>query len=184
MMWMETEIDKAFDWLVLILAVIAAALCQFPELYPLRPYEIAGLTLVRVLVFPIVVLATVWVWSHLARKMEYKIILKSFAWIYASFILTADIMLLGGTVIPLRRAAAQPSPLAPGSPLQIIVSLLFLFSPPIVVPILFCFFIIRPRFRELYKDSKFLYSLPRQALLYILALATYVLSIGVLEGAL
>jgi len=26
---MEPEIDKAFDWLVLILAVIAAAMCQF-----------------------------------------------------------------------------------------------------------------------------------------------------------
>jgi len=183
-MGMEPEIDKAFDWLVLILAVIAAALCQFPELYPLKPYEIVSLTLVRVLVFPMVVLATVWLWSYLARKMESKIVLKSFAWIYASFILTADIMLLGGTVIPLRRLAGQPSPGGTGSPLHIIVSLLFLFSPPLVVPILFCLFVIRPRFRELYKDSKFLYSLPRQALLYILALITYILSIGVIEGAL
>ncbi|KPV62979.1 MAG: hypothetical protein AOA65_1532 [Candidatus Bathyarchaeota archaeon BA1] len=93
--------------------------------------------MVRVLVFPMVVLAIVRLWSHLARKMEYKIVLKSFAWIYASFILTADIMLLGGTVIPLRRVAAQPSPFTPGSPLHIVVTSLAMFSPPIVVPILF-----------------------------------------------
>jgi len=182
-MWMEPEIDKAFDWLVLILAVIAAAMCQFPELYPLKPYEIVGLTLVRVLVFPVVVLATVWLWSHLARKTEYKIVLKSFAWIYASFILTADIeLLLLGTIMPLRRAGAQPF-LAPG-PLLTIFNLLFVASWPLIIPIIFCLFVIRPRFRELYKDSKFLYSLPRQALLYILALTTYLLSIGALEGAL
>jgi len=180
---MEPEIDKAFDWLVLILAVIAAAMCQFPELYPLKPYEIVGLTLVRVLVFPVVVLATVWLWSHLARKIESKIVLKSFAWIYASFILTADIeLLLLGTIMPLRRAGAQPF-LAPG-PLLTIFNLLFVASWPLIIPIIFCLFVIRPRFRELYKDSKFLYSLPRQALLYVLALTTYLLSIGVLEGAL
>jgi len=180
---METEIDKAFDWLVLILAAIAAALCQFPELYPLKPYEIASLTIVRVLVFPMVVLAIVWLWSHLARKMEYKIALKSFAWIYASFMLTADIMLLlMGTVrIPLAGVQFKP---APGSPLQIVSTLLFAVFPPIVFPILFCFFVIRPRFRELYKDSKFLYSLQQQALLYIIALTTYLISIGILEGIL
>jgi len=181
---MEPEIDKAFDWLVLILAVIAAAMCQFPELYPLKPYEIVGLTLVRVLVFPVVVLATVWLWSHLARKMEYKIVLKSFAWIYASFVLTADIMLLLMGTVRIRLPGTQFKLPAPGSPLHTIFNLLFVASWPLVVPIIFCLFVIRPRLREAYPDSKFLYSLPRQALLYILALTTYLLSIGVLEGAL
>ena len=183
-MWMKPETYKAFDWLVLILAVIAAALCQFPELYPLKPYEIASLTLVKVLVFPMVVLATVWLWSYLARKRERKIVLKSFAWIYASFILTADIMLLlHGTVIPLRHAAVPGHP-APGSPWHTMFNLLFLFLPPIVVPIMFCLFVVRPRLREVYPDSKFLYSLLQQALLYIIALKICLLSIGAMEGAL
>ena len=180
---MESDIDKAFDWLVLTLGVIAAALCQFPELYPLKPYEVASLTLVRVLVFPLVVLAIVWLWSHFARKMEYKIILKSFSWIYASLMLIADIMLLLMGTVRIQLPGAQFKP-EPSSPLQIISTLLFAFLPPIVFPVLFCLFVVRPRFRELYKDSKFLYSFPQQVLLYILALATYLLSIGILEGIL
>jgi len=168
-----SRLDEAFNWLVLILSIIASALSGFPELYPLSSPR-AELALVRLLVFPVVILVFLWLLGLLARNLEFQVIMKSFSWILASIILTADLMLLLMAAIPLKGAGGPPTLLTH------VISALFILSP-LYFSLLFCLFAVRPRMRETYKDSRFLHSLPKQALLYISAVGSYLLAIGVVE---
>jgi len=171
------RLDEAFNWLVLILSTIAGALSQFPEFYPLTSPRVE-LALVRLLVFPVVILVFLWLWGLLARKSEFQVVIKSYSWIFASIILMADlILLLLGTVIPRGYFGGPPSLL--GNIMSAI-----LITSPLYLSLLFCISVVRPLMREIYKDSKFLYSLPKQALLFIAAVLLYLLAVGLVESIL
>jgi len=53
-----------------------------------------------------------------------------------------------------------------------VVESLIIFSPS-YFSIFFYFFVVQPRMRDTCKDSKFLYSLPHQALIYISAVLLF-----------
>ena len=165
--------DKAFDWFVLVLSIISGTLSSFPEVIPfLRGGEFDTIIIIRLLVFPVLILVILWLWGSLARTEEYEVVMKSLSWIFASIILVTDIlMFLVGTVPPITEVFVQRR----FGILQTLIPL------ELVIPIPFCSFVIRPRLREVYKESKFLYSLPRQILIYVIAVILYLLSIGLLD---
>lgn len=170
---MATHLDESFNWLVVLLGTISATLCQFPELLPLFREGIEGVTLVvRTLVFPLLVLVLLWLAGSLARETSSQVALKALSWIYAFIILAADIvMLLFGSVRFLRAilGRGQVGMLQTTLPLEILI------------PIPLSLFVIRPRMREVYKNSKFLFSFPKQVLTYFIAVALYLLATGVIE---
>lgn len=171
---MPNKLDEAFSWLVVIIGIIAGALCQFPELWPLlTPWEMS-IQLVKLLILPVIVLVGVWLWGYLAIEKEHQVILKSLAWIFAAITLLFDVVLI---VL----ASYKPGPPSPegGGPLLNTLGQIILFSPVYLAPF-FYFFIIRPRMRKIYKNSKFLYSLPKQILLYIVTVILYFLANGLL----
>jgi len=171
---MANQLDEAFNWLVLILTTIAGALSDFPQLYPLHSPRVE-LAIVRLSVFPAIVLVFLWLSSHLVNKVELQVVVKSFSWIFASIILMADLALL---LLGTYQVTSLPVDL--GHPLTILASGLIIFSP-LYFPLLFCLIVVRPRMRETYKDSRFLYSLPKQALLYVGAVLSYLLAAGIVE---
>ena len=74
-----------------------------------------------------------------------------------------------------------------GGPNATILELAIGFSillSPLYFSLLFCLFVIRPRMREAYQESKFLHNFPMQILVYIAAVFLYFLSTGLLEGLL
>lgn len=89
--------DEAFNWLVVLLGTIAAAMSQFPERVP---FLLQGsLAVVRIFVFPFVILVILWLAGSLARETGSQVVLKSLSWIYASAILAIDfVALLFGSV--------------------------------------------------------------------------------------
>ncbi|MDH5734282.1 MAG: hypothetical protein OEY88_10970 [Candidatus Bathyarchaeota archaeon] len=170
---METRLDTAFNWLVAVLSIISGTLTSFPEVIPF--YLGGGFStvfMIRLLVFPILILVILWLWSSLAGEGEHEVIMKSVSWIFASIILAADVVIfLTGTVPPINEAFVQGR-------FGIFQTVLPL---ELIVPIPFCYFVIRPRLREMHKESKFLSSLLRQTLIYIVAVILYILSIGFLD---
>ena len=172
---MSNQLDEAFNWFVLILGVIAGALSQFPEIVPLREQQM-GLKLLRLLIFPMVILAFLWLWSLLARRTETQVIVKSLSWIFASILFMTDLVLLLLTIYPVRIPGGPRA-----GPLDVAIQALVL-SSPLYFSLLFCLFVIRPRMREIYKDAKFLYSLSQQALLYVAAVVLYLFALGVFEA--
>lgn len=170
---METRLNTAFNWLVAVLGIISGTLTSFPEVIPF--YQGGGFStvfMIRLLVFPILILVILWLWGSLARVGEHQVIMKSLSWIFASIILAADIVIfLTGTVPPINEAFVQGK----FGMLQTILPL------ELIVPIPFCYFVIRPRLEETHRESKFLSSLPKQTLIYIVAVILYLLSIGFLD---
>lgn len=173
---MASQLDEAFNWLVLILGIIAGVLSDFPQLLVVHTQWIE-LAVVRLLVFPVIILVFLWLCGLLARNVAFQVVMKSFSWIFASIILMADFVLLILGIFPIY------IPRGPGTtPLGMVIQGLILFSP--LYFSIFCLLVVRPRMREAYKDSKFLYSLPRQALTYIAAVLLYFFAIGLIEGIL
>lgn len=94
------EIDEAFNWLVLILSTLAAALLQYSHLYPL-PFRTSNpeIQFIKVLLIPLIVLIMSWLSSHLVQNKEFKIVLKCFSWVYALLILVMDLTFLAGVIL-------------------------------------------------------------------------------------
>ena len=175
----DNYLDKAFNWLVLLLGTITAAICQFPTLIPFyqqtvyREGEEVGPTIiVRLMVFPILVLVILWLAGSLARKLGAQVFWKSLSWIYASLILAADIVfLLVGSVPVIQQMFSRQE-------VGILQSTILL---ELIIAVPFYLFVIRPRMREVYEDSRLVRSLPAQVLLGILGFSLYILAVGFVE---
>lgn len=163
---MANQLDEAFNWLILLLSTIAGALSQYPELYPSPPFIIpkAGLNiaLIRILIFPIVILVMLWLWSLLTKRTDIQVIIKSFSWILAFMVLIEDLVLLLFSSI---------SPYLPkeGGPGALLPLLILIFTSPLYLSIILFVRVIRHRLMEIYEDSTFLKSLFESSFLYIWA---------------
>jgi len=165
-------LDEAFNWLVVLLGAVAAAMSQFPERVP---FLLQGsLAVVRIFVFPFVILVILWLAGSLARETGSRVVLKALSWIYASAILAIDfVALLFGSVPIVQEMSRIVMP----------VYQFFVLTPGLAIlfPLIFYIFLVRPRMRELYKDSRIFHSFSKQALLYIVAIALLLLALGVVE---
>lgn len=181
---MANQLDEAFNWLVLILITISGALSQFPEIFYFFPQveSPAGIAigLVRILIFPVVILVFIWLWGYLTRETEHQVALKSLSWILAFIILLYLLVFLILSFIRPGGPTENGGPTRENLPLFVIL-MLSLVSPLFLSP-LFFLRAVRPRMREIYKDSELLRSLSKEVLLWIVAVALYLLATGTIEN--
>jgi len=168
------ELDDAFNYLVIVLSIIAGALFGVPELYVSPPYPSLeggyGLAMLRVLILPVVILIFFWLWGLLARNKGSQVVVKSISWILAFTILIADLTLLSFSLMSPYFPTAEERPSGPGA---LLPALYLIFYAPAYLPIIFSNYVIRPRMKETYRDSRFLNNPWGQALLYIGAFVYY-----------
>ena len=161
----KSEVDEAFEWTVLIIAVVSAIMIQYPDyFYTLTPGPAdPSLKASKALVIPLVLLIIVWLIAKLAINRRVQVFSKILAWmlvigftwanlyqymlglIYASGIhyevgITNDIAVLSGMVG------------------------IFLIDPAVT------YFVIVPRYRESYPDSTLLRSKTKFIITYIIAM--------------
>jgi hypothetical protein len=161
---MGDKIDDAFDWLILIMSTMNGVLISLPENLEAKKATAGGVLI------PFFVLVMVWLLGHLIKREHIKVILKTFAWFYALLMLGqfgeifADQIF--GTLRTLNSVFVRYPPLA-------LLFMAFMFGWPVV------FFdrLVRPAYKEIYKDSRLLSSRKRLALLYIIAYVTFVVQI-------
>jgi len=137
------EIDEAFNWLVLILGTLAATLVGSMHLFPLPSPPLTPkieIQFLKLLFVPLIVLVISWLSSHLIQNKEIKIVLKSFSWLYALFLLLIDLLFFLSVIL---------SEYILGT--LIGVALLW-------VPSLVYLGVIRKRYKLIFPDSKFLNS--------------------------
>lgn len=150
------EIDEAFNWLVLILGTIAAALIQSVHLYPLRNPPLTPeieMQFMRLLFVPLIVLVICWLGSHLIQSNRIRAVLKPFSWIYALMLLYVDLVYFLAVVM--------------GQDIRTPISILGTFWIPSAVYLV----TIPKRYRALFPESKFLKSNIAQVLFCILVSA-------------
>ena len=136
------EIDEAFNWLVLILSILTAALMQYPQLYPFPfPHHLLHpeITIMKLLLLPLSVLVIAWLSSHLIQRQAAKIVLKCFAWIFALFILVMNVVLILAAIVGTHYISVL---VIPGFALAMVIYL----------------GVIRNRYRQLFPESRFLAS--------------------------
>jgi hypothetical protein len=170
----KSEVDEAFEWTVLIIAVVSAIMIQYPDyFYTLTPGPAdPSLKASKALVIPLVLLIIIWLIAKLAISRRVQVFSKVFAWmlvigftwanlyqymlglIYASGIhyeigITNDIAVLSGMIG------------------------IFLIDPAVT------YFVIVPRYRESYPDSTLLRSKTKFIITYIIAMiCVMLLAIG------
>ena len=166
------SLDEAFNWLVLILSIIAGALSQYPELYPSPPFITpkagVNIALLRILIFPIIILALLWLWSLLTKRTDIQVIIKSFSWILAFMVLIEDLVLfLFSSISPYFPGGEGPGALLP--------ILILIFTSPLYLSIILFIRVIRHRLMEIYKeDATFLNRPFESSFLYIWAVFYWV----------
>ena len=166
---METEIDRAFDWLVMIISLLSGALMGLPETTELKKAVALGLV-------PLVlVLVVVWLFSHLTARTSLQVVLKSYAWFHSSFLFLSFIFLFLSVTSPSFNYLFYHY----AGPLNWVV-LGVLLPMFLIMPFLFYIFMVHPKYRQVYADSRLLTSRTRQVSLYILSVVAYTLLMLVL----
>lgn len=160
----KSEVDEAFEWTVLIIAVVSAIMIQYPDyFYTMTPGPTdPSLKASKALVIPLVLLIIIWLTAKLAASKRVQVFSKVLAWmlvigftwanlyqymlglIYASGIhyevgITNDIAVLSGMVG------------------------IFLIDPAIT------YFVIVPKYRESYPDSTLLRSKTKFIITFVIA---------------
>ena len=120
----------------------------------------------------------VWLLSHLIRREHLKAIFKTYAWFYALFMLEMFGWIFSDQIYGLIMFM-QTRVFSVFMP-SVLLFIAFIFG----LPFLFFDRLVRPSYKETYKDSRFLFSLKRLALLYVFAAVTFVVQIlpSVLAG--
>lgn len=153
------EIDEAFNWLVLILGTLAAALIESLHLFPFPPtHELTPeleIQFVKLYFIPLIVLVISWLSSHLVQNKGVRIVLKSFSWLYALLLLIIDLLFFL-SVILVKDITGSPT---------VVVPLFW-------IPTLVYLFVIRKRYKLIYADSRFLNNNILQVLFCVIVTAT------------
>jgi hypothetical protein len=160
------EIDEAFNWLVLILSILTAALMQYPQLYPFPfPHHLLHpeITMMRLLLLPLSILIIAWLSSLLTQRQNVKIVLKCFAWIFTLFILVMDVVLILAAIVGTHYIS-------------------FFVVPGWLLAIAVYLGVILNRYRELFPDSRFLISMKIQVLFCIILFLIMELHIVIFLG--
>lgn len=170
----DDDLDRAFNWLVVLLSVITATIAQFPRLmFPSPVHEnVREFFVVRFFVFPILVLIILWLYAFFATGKRTRGILKLLSWMFALIILSMDMMMMLITTVP----AFYYLIVNLGPPLSTIGAVLLI---ELLVPIPLYVFVIYPRMNKVYPDSAL--SLPEHAFLLCVVLVLFFLSTGLFE---
>jgi len=168
---MEPEIDKAFDWVVVILGILTGVLTNLPE-------TMEGKKAVALAFVPsLLVLVVVWLFSHLATRTSHKTVLKTYAWFNASFLFLTYINEFFYVASPMYVYLFFRQ----GGPLTWVP--LWVFLPSfIIMPFLLYTKAVQPKYRQVYTDSKFLAG-RMPILLYILSLIIFIFQTLLFTGA-
>jgi hypothetical protein len=143
------DLDDAFELLLVITGIICAIMSQYPEYfwryfaqYP-EGYPMA-LAATRSLILPLILALVLWISGKLVTNPRYQAIIKVFAWMYALSLTFGNALmyLLGSGWLPLDSSA--------GALLGNIV--FFLIVPS------FNYFVVLPKYKTIYPQSRFLQS--------------------------
>jgi hypothetical protein len=159
----DSDLDKAFDLLVVIIALIYSIAGSYPELF--APSNVPGLSseiiTMRNTVIPLIILTVLWLASILIPNKKGQVLLKSVAWMTA---LTLAIMLFIHFLY-------EGAKLIPMSKLIFLVKMVLMFiGSPLIV-----WKLIIPQYKKKYPDEHFFegkISLVVSYALYLLIMGT------------
>lgn len=169
----ESDIDKAFEWLIMIVGIILAILNQYPEYFyaiTTQPSRSFPLRVAIGVIPPMVVTTLIWLIGKLSSRNLTQALVKLIAWmcligimgINLIFYFVGVMVASGKTIEEVRIILSAP-----------IVLGFFFFIP------IFIHYVITPKYRDVYPNVSFLKSKTRLLIIYTI---TDILLIFLLVG--
>jgi hypothetical protein len=167
----KTDVDEAFELLLVITGVISAIMSQYPEYFwrffgqYSEDFPIA-LAASRSLILPLIVALTLWIVGKLITNQRYQAIIKVFAWLY-----TLNLT-FGNVLMYLFGSRWLPVDFETGSSAGWGNIVFFLIVPSLN------YFVILKKYQKLYPESKFLQSKIMFIITSIVALLLFLITAG------
>ena len=161
----KSEVDEAFEWTVLIIAVVSAIMIQYPDyFYTMTPGPAdPSLKASKALVIPLVLLIIVWLIAKLAINRRVQVFSKVFAWMLVIGFTWAN---LYQYMLGLIYASGIHYEIGITNDIAVLSGMagIFLIDPAVT------YFVIVPRYRESYPESTLLRSKTKFIITYIIAM--------------
>ena len=142
----DSELDKAYDLLVVIIALIYAILGSYPELFWQSTPELSlEIITMRMTVIPVITLILLWLASILIPNKNGQVLLKFVAWMtaFTMFLILIVTFMDGIKFIKLGRSWREKQ-------IGFIFTLFEIFISPLIINAL-----ISPRYKEKYPDVSY-----------------------------
>lgn len=158
----SANVDDAFEWFVLLVAIVSAIMSQYPEYfyYQSQQGRAPSLLAAAVIVPPLVITIMIWLVGKLASNRGTQAVARVIAWMFVMGTTWAN---LTSYMIGIVWAIITPVPRLLDD-IMIGSSMIGFF----LVPPFFTYLAVVPRYRELYPESAFLRSRLRFLIAFIL----------------
>jgi hypothetical protein len=159
----KPEVDEAFEWMVLVIGIVSAIMIQYPEyFFILTPGSTEpSLKAAKAIVIPLLITILVWLVGKLAVRKPVQVLAKVVAWVFViDFTVTNYFSYMQGLIW-----ASGFDYIAMG--LDSVVVLLGMFLTFLVGPV-FTYFVVMPKYREVYPGSLFLRDKIRLVITYVI----------------
>jgi hypothetical protein len=173
----KPDVDEAFEWMVLVIGIVSAIMIQYPEyFFTLTPGSAEpSLKAAKAIVIPLLITILVWLVGKLAVRKPVQVLAKVIAWVFViDFTVTNYFSYMQGLIW-----ASGFDYIAMG--LDSVVVLLGMFLTFLVGPI-FTYFVVMPKYREVYPDSLFIRSKIKLVITYIIVqICVFGLAVGLVS---
>lgn len=148
----KPDVDEAFEWVVLIIGIVSAIMSQYPEyFYTMSPGVVEpSLKAAKSIVIPLVITIVIWLIGKLAVSKRVQVLAKVVAWMVVIGVTWVNFYFY---VLGLMYASGIQFPGIMNDIQVAFGQLVFLLLSPI-----FTYFVVLPKYREIYPESTLLRS--------------------------
>lgn len=149
----KPEVDEAFEWMVLIIGIVSAIMIQYPAyFYTMSPGVVdPSLKAARAIVFPLVITIVIWLVGKLAVSKPVQAFAKVVAWMVVAGVTFVNFY---NYMLGLIWASGFHYETTILNDVFVSLGMLLFFLLPLVLT----YFVVLPKYREIYSDSGLLRS--------------------------
>jgi hypothetical protein len=149
----KTDVDEAFEWLVLIIGIVSAIMSQYPTYFYTMSPGVAepSLKAAKAIVIPLVITIFIWLIGKLAISEPVQVLAKIVAWMV---VVSITLYNFYNYILGLIWASGfhYETTILDDVFVSLGIILFFLLAP------IFTYFVVVPKYRQIYPDSNLLRS--------------------------
>lgn len=156
----KPDVDEAFEWMVLIIGIVSAIMIQYPAYFYTMSPGVAepSLKAAKSIVIPLVITIVIWLIGKLAVSKRVQVLAKVVAWMVVIGVTWVNFYFY---VLGLMLASGIQFP-GIMNDIQVVFGQLVFF----LLTAIFTYFVVLPKYREIYPDSALLRSKIRFIITY------------------
>ena len=147
----KTDVDEAFEWLVLIIGIVSAIMSQYPTYFYTMSPGVAepSLKAAKAIVIPLVITIFIWLIGKLAISEPVQVLAKIVAWMV---VVSITLYNFYNYILGLIWASGfhYETTILDDVFVSLGIILFFLLAP------IFTYFVVVPKYRQIYPDSNLL----------------------------